>query len=82
MSCLPFPLGCSQLVSSRSVIVVAPGPIVALHDCDIVNYNRQLLAVLYYTAVHAYLSFEFCEGYYARVTDRLHRRDASVLTPI
>jgi len=47
---------------------------VALHDCDIVNYDRQLLARLCYAIAHPHLPFEFCKGYYARVTDRMHGR--------
>lgn len=48
--------------------------IVALHDCDIVNYDRQLLARLCYAIAHPHLPYEFCKGYYARVTDRMHGR--------
>jgi glucosyl-3-phosphoglycerate synthase len=48
--------------------------VIALHDCDIVNYDRQLLARLCYPLVHPHLAFEFCKGYYARVTDRMHGR--------
>jgi glucosyl-3-phosphoglycerate synthase len=48
--------------------------VIALHDCDIVNYDRQLLARLCYPVVHPHLAFEFCKGYYARVTDRMHGR--------
>lgn len=48
--------------------------VIALHDCDIVNYDRQLLARLCYPVTHPHLAFEFCKGYYARVTDRLHGR--------
>jgi glucosyl-3-phosphoglycerate synthase len=47
---------------------------IALHDCDIVNYDTQLLARLCYPIVHPHLPFEFCKGYYARVTDRMHGR--------
>ena len=47
---------------------------VGLHDCDIVNYNRDMLARLLYPVVHPALSFEFSKGYYARVTDRLYGR--------
>jgi glucosyl-3-phosphoglycerate synthase len=46
----------------------------ALHDCDIVNYDRQLLARLCYPVAHPNLGFEFCKGYYARVTHALHGR--------
>jgi glucosyl-3-phosphoglycerate synthase len=48
--------------------------VIALHDCDIVNYDRALLARLCYPVVHPHLGFEFCKGYYARVTDRMHGR--------
>jgi len=48
--------------------------VIALHDCDIVNYDRQLLARLCFPVVHPNLGFEFCKGYYARVTDRMHGR--------
>jgi len=48
--------------------------VIALHDCDIVNYERQLLARLCYPVAHPHLGFEFCKGYYARVSDQLHGR--------
>lgn len=48
--------------------------VIALHDCDILNYERQLLARLVYPVAAPNLGFEFCKGYYARVTDRLHGR--------
>lgn len=47
---------------------------VALHDCDILTYNRQLLARLCYPVAHPALGFDFCKGYYSRVTDRLNGR--------
>ncbi len=47
---------------------------IALHDTDIVNYTRELLARLIYPVVHPALDFEFSKGYYARVTDRLYGR--------
>ena len=48
--------------------------VIALHDCDIVNYDRQLLARLCYPIAHPNLGFEFCKGYYARVTTLMHGR--------
>lgn len=48
--------------------------VVVLHDCDIVTYDRELLARLCYPVVNPNLDYEFCKGYYARVTDRLHGR--------
>jgi len=46
----------------------------ALHDCDILNYSRSIVARLFYPIVHPALDFEFNKGYYSRVTDKLHGR--------
>ncbi len=51
----------------------------ALHDCDIVNYNAEMLARLCLPLVHPSLDFEFCKAYYARVTDRMHGRVVRLL---
>ncbi|MBI4891463.1 MAG: glycosyl transferase [Acidobacteria bacterium] len=57
--------------------------VIALHDCDIVNYDRQLLARLCYPVAHPHLTFDFCKGYYARVTDRMHGRVTRLfMTPL
>lgn len=50
-----------------------------LHDCDIVNYDRSLLARLCLPLAHPGLDFEFCKAYYARTTDRLHGRVVRLL---
>lgn len=50
-----------------------------LHDCDIVDYDRFLLARLCLPMVHPGLDFEFCKAYYARVTDRMHGRVVRLL---
>ena len=42
---------------------------VALHDCDIVTYDRSLLARLLYPVANPNFSYKFCKGYYARVAD-------------
>ncbi|EAR63014.1 hypothetical protein [Neptuniibacter caesariensis] len=42
---------------------------VALHDCDITTYNRELLARLIYPVAHPQFNYEFCKGFYARVAD-------------
>jgi glucosyl-3-phosphoglycerate synthase len=47
---------------------------IALHDCDILNYSREILARLVYPVVHPALDYEFSKGYYARITDRLYGR--------
>ncbi|MEJ2042790.1 MAG: glycosyl transferase [Reinekea sp.] len=42
---------------------------IALHDCDIVTYDRSLLARLLYPVANPLFNYEFCKGYYARVAD-------------
>ncbi|ANW97337.1 glycosyl transferase [Wenyingzhuangia fucanilytica] len=55
----------------------------ALHDCDIVNYSREIPARLFYPIVHPALDFEFNKGFYSRVTDKLHGRATRLLyTPL
>ncbi len=46
----------------------------ALHDCDILNYSREIVARLFYPIVHPALDYEFNKGYYSRVTTKLHGR--------
>ncbi len=48
--------------------------VIALHDCDILNYRRELLARLCYPVANPALGFEFSKGYYARVTNTMHGR--------
>lgn len=56
---------------------------VAVHDCDILTYSRELLARLCYPVAHPSLGFDFCKGYYARVTDKLNGRVMRLLvTPM
>ncbi len=42
---------------------------VALHDCDILTYDRSLLARLIYPVANPAFNYEFCKGFYARVAD-------------
>lgn len=42
---------------------------IALHDCDITTYSRDLLARLIYPVAHPQFNYEFCKGFYARVSD-------------
>ncbi len=51
-----------------------------LHDCDIVNYRRELLARLCLPMAHSSLDFDFCKAYYARTVDgRMYGRVARLL---
>ncbi|GMG86888.1 glycosyl transferase [Biformimicrobium ophioploci] len=42
---------------------------IALHDCDILTYDRSLLARLIYPVANPRFNYEFCKGFYARVAD-------------
>ena len=48
--------------------------VIALHDCDIVNYSREIPAALCYPLAHPRMDFDFCKGYYARISEKLHGR--------
>jgi glucosyl-3-phosphoglycerate synthase len=56
---------------------------IALHDCDITTYSRDLLSRLCYPVTNPSMDYDFCKGYYARVTDKLHGRATRLLvTPL
>ncbi len=57
---------------------------VALHDCDIVTYHRELLARLVYPVAHPNFNYTFCKGYYARIAQgRINGRVSRLLvTPL
>lgn len=57
--------------------------VIALHDCDILTYNREMLARLCYPVTSPNLEYEFCKGFYSRITDRMHGRVTRLLvTPL
>ncbi|MBT8150477.1 MAG: glycosyl transferase [Gammaproteobacteria bacterium] len=70
--CFGYTLACNAVES------------VALHDCDILNYDRELLARLVYPVAHPNFNYEFCKGYYTRIANRkMHGRVSRLLvTPL
>ncbi len=57
--------------------------VIALHDCDIVTYNRELLARLCYPVANPNLDFVFCKGYYSRISSKMNGRVTRLLvTPL
>ena len=42
---------------------------VALHDCDVLTYDRLLPARLLYPVAHPAFNYQFCKGYYSRIAD-------------
>jgi len=70
-------------LSSGFVLADARCKIIALHDCDIVTYDRELLARLVFPLASPHMDYEFCKGFYARVSDRLYGRVTRLLvTPL
>lgn len=57
-----------------AVAAAGEARVVAVHDCDIRDYERELPARLCYPIVNPNINYEFAKGYYARVGDRLYGR--------
>lgn len=66
--------GRSTWMAYGYVLATAASRVVAVHDCDIRDYPRELLARLCFPVVNPNLNYEFAKGYYGRTTDRLHGR--------
>lgn len=75
--------GKSAWMAYGYIIAQKDPKVIALHDCDILTYNRELLARLCYPVTSPNLDYEFCKGYYSRITDRMHGRVTRLLvTPL
>ena len=57
-----------------AVMALGRARAIALHDCDVRDYDRELLARLCYPIVNPNTNYEFVKGYYARVAERLYGR--------
>jgi len=66
--------GRSVWIAMGYVIATERSEVIALHDCDILTYNRELLARLCYPSANPNMGYEFCKGFYSRVTDRMFGR--------
>jgi len=66
--------GGNMWLASGLVLADEKCKIIALHDCDILTYHRQLLARLIFPLANPNMDYEFCKGYYARVSDRMYGR--------
>ncbi len=65
------------------VLAEGESEVIALHDCDIVTYSREMLARLIYPVVNPNIDVVFCKGFYSRVTNKLHGRVTRLLiTPL
>ena len=55
--CMGYMLACNRVES------------IALHDCDIVTYHRDMLTRLLYPVTNPQFNYMFCKGYYSRIAD-------------
>ena len=75
--------GRSAWLSYGYVLARGKSDVIALHDCDILTYNRALLARLCYPIASPTMNYVFCKGYYSRVTDKMNGRVTRLLvTPL
>jgi glucosyl-3-phosphoglycerate synthase len=61
-------------ISLGYVLARGKSRVVAVHDCDIMNYDRGMLGRLCYPVGNPYQEYEFCKGFYSRVTTKMYGR--------
>lgn len=66
--------GRANWIAYGYVLATGRARVVATHDCDILDYRRELLARLCFPTANPNMSYEFAKGYYSRVSDRMHGR--------
>ncbi len=75
--------GRSAWTSYGYILALENSQVIALHDCDVASYDRDLLARLCYPVAHPNIGFGFCKGYYSRVTNQMHGRVTRIfVTPL
>jgi glucosyl-3-phosphoglycerate synthase len=75
--------GRSAWLAYGYVLALGRSDVIALHDCDIITYNRELLARLCYPVACPNLDYVFCKGYYSRVSNKMNGRVTRLLvTPL
>ncbi len=62
------------------VLAATKAEAIAIHDADIITYDRSLLARLLYPVANPNFNYQFCKGYYARIANnRLNGRVCRLL---
>jgi len=75
--------GRANWIAYGYVLATQRARVVATHDCDILDYRRDLLARLCFPTANPNMSYEFAKGYYSRVSDRMHGRVTRLfMTPL
>lgn len=52
------------------LLACADSSVMAIHDCDIITYDRQLLDRLVYPVVNPAFAYQVAKGFYARIGER------------
>jgi glucosyl-3-phosphoglycerate synthase len=60
--------GRSAWIAYGLVLALGNSKVIALHDSDIVTFDREMLARLIFPVAMPAFSFAFCKGYYSRVS--------------
>ncbi len=75
--------GRSAWLAYGYVLAASNSYAIALHDCDILTYSREMLGRLCYPVINPNLDYVFCKGFYSRVTNKMHGRVTRLLiTPL
>ena len=70
-------------VAHGYVLAQGQARVIAIHDCDILSYDREMLARLVYPTVNRQFDYRFCKGFYSRITNRMHGRATRLMmTPL
>lgn len=51
------------------ILAATKAEAIALHDCDIVTYQRDMVAKLMYPVANPKFNYEFCKGFYSRIAN-------------
>jgi len=71
----PYGKGKAVWIAFGYVLASNKSRVITLHDCDILRYNRELLARLCYPVANPRQAHEFAKGYYSRISnDKLYGR--------
>jgi glucosyl-3-phosphoglycerate synthase len=70
----PMGKGRNMRLCIGAVLAGSEAGALAIHDCDIVNYQRDLLVRLSFPVISADWDFQVCKGYSARFSERLNGR--------
>jgi glucosyl-3-phosphoglycerate synthase len=60
--------GQSVWIALGYILASRDSDVIALHDCDIVTYDRILLGRLIEPTANPHADYEFCKGYYVRIS--------------